>query len=678
MTRVVPQALLIALLAAAVCLALLPAVVLVNVIGGESVRNRNSSNGAAAAATIKQLSSKRSMLDTHSVGEGSIAGNLPAGQRRLTQSSRWLKSKEAKERARQRMREMIAALEASMAQEEQGAPAPGPQEVMSLTLAEIIDEALEREFEKDETLEGGQNHRFNDSISHDEASLETVARVHTHDKKNTTDSSSQDGQKFLGIDLSSKDKDEDSKDVARLIDAQDNEFVISNPKNAAMELQEDWDLIKDFIWMVTTASVAGMGFGLVGQPVISGYLLAGSLIGPGGFGIIKELVQIETLAQFGVMFLLFCLGMEFSIAKLRHVRAVAIVGGALQVLLFMCFCGVLAQLSGAVAAQGVFVGAFLSMSSTAVVLKCLMDRGVMNSLQAQITVGTLVLQDVMVGLLFALLPVLGGSGTIADGAFRIMREITTMAAFMLLAWVLSRSLVPRFFRMLTGLSGQSWELYQLGALAFCLVVARTSDYCGLSIELGSFVAGVMVSSTEYSEVTLHQVEPIRNLFAALFMSSIGMIMNPAFLWDHLDILLASVLLLTVCKALLVTFVVKLFGYNMRTSLTVGMYMGNVGEFAFVLLSRASNLGLVQRNVYLLLLGTTALSLVSTPLVFRLTPHVIKLGSIMRWTNLREEESPVESHSPQQYQIPVVRTPRGAKPLSPRSSKAYPRYTQDSM
>lgn len=150
------------------------------------------------------------------------------------------------------------------------------------------------------------------------------------------------------------------------------------------------------------------------------------------------------------------------------------------------------------------------------------------------------------------------------------------------------------------------------------------------MELGSFAAGVMISTTDLAQHTLEQIEPIRNFFAALFLASIGMLIHMHFLWSHVDILLAAVILVIVIKTVIVALVVKGFGYNNKTSLLVGMSLAQIGEFAFVLLSRASNLKLVQGKLYLLLLGTTALSLVTTPLLFKLIPAVIHLGVLLRW------------------------------------------------
>ncbi|KAG6550179.1 hypothetical protein Mapa_008137 [Marchantia paleacea] len=501
------------------------------------------------------------------------------------------------------------------------------------SIAEVFERVLDKEFpDKDpqEGTEGEVGSSFNSSVADQQAVLETVARV-THDKpkKNETEEEHEKSKSFQLGDLINL-EESGSEELPTLIDKKDNVFVMSNPRSGYMVLQQDLRFISDLVVVIVSAAVGGIIFASLGQPVITGYLLAGSAIGPGGFSFVSELVQVETLAQFGVVFLLFALGLEFSMAKLRVVRSVAIFGGLLQILLFMGLCGITAVFCGAKLSEGVFVGAFLSMSSTAVVLKFIGDKSTVNSLHGQITVGTLILQDCAVGLLFALLPVLGGENGILQGLFSMTRELVMLGAFITIAVLLSRSFVPQFFKLMMKLSVQTNELYQLGAVAFCLLVAWCSDKAGLSLELGAFVAGVMISSTDYSQHTLEQVEPIRNLFSALFLSSIGMLINVQFLWSHMDILLASLILVITAKTVVVTMVVRSFGYSMKTAFFVGMSLAQIGEFAFVLLSRASNLHLVQNKLYLLLLGTTALSLVTTPLLFKAIPIIMQLGTVMHW------------------------------------------------
>lgn len=497
------------------------------------------------------------------------------------------------------------------------------------SIADMFGRVLDKEFSENDVPEGHDASSFNNSVSDHQATLETVAVI-THDKpkKNVT-AETNSSKPFQIQDVFSMDGD-GSDDTTTLIDKEDNVFVMSNRKSKYPVLQVDLRLISDLVVVIVSAAIGGIVFSCIGQPVIVGYLLAGSLIGPGGLNFISEMVQVETFAQFGVVFLLFALGLEFSLTKLRIVGPVAVFGGLLQILILMFLCGVAAMLCGAKLSEGVFVGCFLSMSSTAVVSKFLVERNSTNALHGQVTIGTLILQDCAVGLLFALLPVLGGGSGIFRGIMSMAKLLLVLSVFITAASFLSWSFVPRFLKLMIELSSQTNELYQLAVVAFCLLWAWTSDKLGLSLELGSFVAGVMISTTEFGQHTLEQVEPIRNLFAALFLASIGMLIHVHFLWIHVDILLASVILVIIVKTVVVTTVVKAFQYNARTSILVGLSLAQIGEFAFVLLSRASNLHLVEGKMYLLLLGTTAFSLVTTPLMFKLIPAVLHLGTLMRW------------------------------------------------
>ncbi|VAI24487.1 unnamed protein product [Triticum turgidum subsp. durum] len=411
-------------------------------------------------------------------------------------------------------------------------------------------------------------------------------------------------------------QNENSDDTETVIDKEDNVFVMSNRKTKYPTLQLDLRLIKDLVVIIVSATAGGIIFSCLGQPVIVGYLLAGSLIGPGGLNLINEMVQVETFAQFGVVFLLFALGLEFSLPKLKVVGPVAVLGGVLQIALFMFLCGLTAALCGAKLSEGVFVGTFLSMSSTAVVSKFLVEKGSTNALHGQVTIGTLILQTFVSSSLNQSLIInkYGATNTVyfvlSNGLCnsrvncleaRLMERLCSWPA------VCSHSSSGWFKWHIwrNDVNGETTnELYQLAAVAFCLLLAWCSDYLGLSLELGSFLAGVMISTTDFAHHTLEQVEAIRNLFAALFLASIGMLIHFKFLWNHVDILLAAVILVIIVKSIVITAVIKSFGYSIRTA-----FIG---------------------KMYLLLLGTTALSLVTTPLIFKLIPVVTQLGILMRW------------------------------------------------
>lgn len=204
------------------------------------------------------------------------------------------------------------------------------------TFADIIDRALEKEFTENERAEATDAGSFNNSVAEKQAVLETVARVKP--KKNDT----KEEKSFKLNDVFNLDNDNGAEETPTLIDRKDNVFIISNFKSKYPVLQLDLRLISDLVIVIVFATCGGIAFACAGQPVITGYLLAGSIIGPGGFNFVSEMVQVETVAQFGVIFLLFALGLEFSTTKLRVVRAVAVLGGLLQIFLFMFLCGITA------------------------------------------------------------------------------------------------------------------------------------------------------------------------------------------------------------------------------------------------------------------------------------------------------------------------------------------------
>jgi monovalent cation:H+ antiporter-2, CPA2 family len=379
-------------------------------------------------------------------------------------------------------------------------------------------------------------------------------------------------------------------------------------------VQEDFRLILDLVTVLGAAAGGGLLAALLRQPVLLGYLLGGIVVGPSGLGLIKEVVQVETLAQFGVAFLLFALGVKFSISELRKVQGISLGGGSLQILLTIAITALISTAVGWVSSipQGIFLGAVLSLSSTAVVLKCLSESNETETPHAQVMLGILVVQDLAVGLMLAILPALDKSPDqigIAIGWALLKIAIISGGAIAVGVWVL-----PRLLRFLAWT--ESRELFLLGVVALCLGIALLTEHFGLSIEMGAFLAGLMISEVEYADQTLAYVEPLRDIFATLFFAAIGMLIDPVFLWEHLELILGLVTIAIVGKFLIVTPIVRLFGYSLKTALIAGFGLAQIGEFSFVLVSKGQTLGLISQKVYLLVLGTTAVTLVVTPFVGR--------------------------------------------------------------
>ncbi|MEQ9554101.1 MAG: cation:proton antiporter [Coleofasciculus sp. G3-WIS-01] len=382
-------------------------------------------------------------------------------------------------------------------------------------------------------------------------------------------------------------------------------------------MQEDFRLIIDFVSVLASAAAGGLLASSCRQPPLLGYIVGGMIVGPAGLGLIKEVIQIETLAQLGVAFLLFALGVEFSLAELKKVQKIALGGGGLQIVLTILVTTLVSLGMGWVTspAQGVFLGGILSLSSTAVVLKCLMERNETETPHGQVMLGILVVQDLALGLMLAVLPALDQPTEvigIAVGLALLKIGLFAAGAIAVGIW-----LIPSLLRFLA--RTESRELFLLGVVGLCMGIALLTEELGLSIEMGAFVAGLMISEVEYADQTLTYVEPLRDVFAALFFAAIGMLIDPIFLWNNLELILGLVLLVSVGKSLIITPIVKLFGYPLKTAILAGLGLAQIGEFSFVLASEGQTLGLVSRPVYLLILGTTAVTLIVTPFLLRLTP-----------------------------------------------------------
>ncbi|MCS6781769.1 MAG: cation:proton antiporter [Gloeomargarita sp. SKYBB_i_bin120] len=374
-------------------------------------------------------------------------------------------------------------------------------------------------------------------------------------------------------------------------------------------MQADGRLIVDLVVVLAAALGGGTLAALLKQPPLLGYIVAGVLVGPTGFGGIREVVQVETLAQFGVTLLLFSLGVKFSFARLRQVGVFALGGGLLQMGLTMALTAYGVAVSGWLSpTAGVVLGAILALSSTAVALKSLAEIGQTDSLAGKAMLGILIVQDLAVGLILAVLPALAVTWEEIGTALGV--ALLKLLLFSLGAVALGRWGVPRFLRFLA--QRESRELFLLGVVCLCVGVALLTERLGLSSEMGAFVAGLMIAEVDYADQTLDYVEPLRDVFGALFFASIGMLIDPRFILAHAPLIAGLVLLVMGGKFLIAAPVTRLFGYSWPMAVLVGCGLSQIGEFSFILATAAQELGLISRSVYLLVVGTTAITLLVSP------------------------------------------------------------------
>ncbi|MEI6329421.1 MAG: cation:proton antiporter [Pseudanabaena sp.] len=438
-------------------------------------------------------------------------------------------------------------------------------------------------------------------------------------------------------------------------------------------MQEDFRLIVDLVTVLAAASFGGLLAAALRLPVLLGYIFGGIIVGPTGLGLIKELVQVETLAQFGVAFLLFALGVEFSLKQLNKVKAIAIGGGTLQILLTIALTTAVSVFVGWVETptQGIFLGGILSLSSTAVVLRSLMATNETESAQGQVTLGILIIQDLALGLMLAVLPALDHPESVG---IAVAKALAVTALFAGAAIVAGIWLIPPFLRWVA--STESRELFLLSVIVLCLGIALLTEHLGLSIEMGAFVAGLMISEVEYADQALTYVEPLRDVFATLFFAAIGMLIDPVFLIQNWELILSLVAIVMIGKFLIVVPLVSIFRYPLRVAIFAGLGLAQIGEFSFVLASEGQKLGLVSRRVYLLILGTTAVTLMVTPFLLKATPQILtlleKVSFLKDWMNKLDMPQEISANAKLKDHVVVCGYGRiGQGIVTLLQSKGYP-------
>ncbi len=379
-------------------------------------------------------------------------------------------------------------------------------------------------------------------------------------------------------------------------------------------------LLQDLAAILVAAIVCGAVFYRLKQPIIIGYLIGGLLVGPYALGFVSDVHTIEMFAEIGVALLMFALGVEFSLAELKPVYKVAVFGGAAQILLAIALTGGLSTLFGLSLGAGVLLGCIIAISSTVIVLKVLMERGELDSMHGRIALGLLIVQDLSVVPMMVMLPnlsdpakILGLPMLLALGKAALILAVLIVAGTRLFPLLMARIAATR-----------SRELFLLSSVALCFGTAAITYSFGLSLALGAFLAGIVVSESDHSHQILADVLPLRDLFATLFFVSVGMMINPAFLITHLPAVGGLTLAIVVGKAVLIGGSTRFFGYTGRTSLAVGMGLAQIGEFSFVLAKMGRSDGLITEDFFSVILASALLSILVTPLMMQAATPLYRL------------------------------------------------------
>ncbi|MEA1958741.1 MAG: cation:proton antiporter [Chloroflexota bacterium] len=371
-------------------------------------------------------------------------------------------------------------------------------------------------------------------------------------------------------------------------------------------MAEDLGLVVLVIVLIA-AFIGGMVARQLRMPVIIGYLLGGIAIGPHGFGLVQDTGQIETLAEIGVALLLFTLGMEFSLKTLRKMGRVSIFGGLVQIGLTTLLGLVVGLALGWPLQEALFFGFLISLSSTMVVLKLLMDRGDLDTAHGRVMIGILLVQDIAVIPMMAILPAIGQPGWASELGIAVLKaSIFLGAMFVLGLWVM-----PWLMRRVAGF--RSRELFLLAIFGLCIAVAFVTDYFGISLALGAFVAGVLISESDYAYQAIAEVIPLRDIFATLFFVSLGMLIDTRFLVDNIATVSVVAVTIIAGKFIICSLVPRFMGYSAKTMLYSGSGLFQIGEFSFVLAAAALSVGAISKDLYDLTLTSAVITILLTPL-----------------------------------------------------------------
>ncbi len=380
----------------------------------------------------------------------------------------------------------------------------------------------------------------------------------------------------------------------------------------------------DISIIVIAGLIGGVVALLVKQPLILGYIIAGIAVGPYTGGVtITEVHNIELLAEIGVALLLFALGLEFSLKDLKPVRKIALIGTPIQIVLTIALGYAIGSFLGFGRSESIWLGALISLSSTMVILKTLMSQGRIGTLSSRVMIGMLIVQDLAIIPMMIILPQLNSG----DSALPIVGGAILRAALFIFGMIfLGTRIIPKFMAYIAGWNSR--ELFLLAVTAMGLGIGYATHLFGLSFAFGAFVAGLVLSESDYGHQALSDIIPVRDLFALLFFVSVGMLFDPAFLFANWETVLLVVLLVSLVKGVIFGTLAPIFGYRNVVPLAVAFGLFQVGEFSFVLARIGINSNSISNELYSLVLNTAVITMVLTPLVSGLTTPLYTLKK--RW------------------------------------------------
>src|SRR5687767_9401803 len=324
-------------------------------------------------------------------------------------------------------------------------------------------------------------------------------------------------------------------------------------------MSHSFPLLQDLLILLAASVPIAFIFHRLRLPTIAGFMITGVLIGPCGLRLLQNVEAIELMAEIGVALLLFTIGLEFSLRRLLEMKRLVLLGGTLQVLLSILVVAGIAYALGRSISQAIFFGFLFALSSTAIVLKTYIDRAEVDAPHGRAAVGVLLFQDLSIVPMMLMIPILSGRN--ASSPSRIALTFVTAVIAVAVIYLATRRIVPYLLHHIVRL--RSPEVFIISVVLICLGTSFLTAQFGLSLALGAFIAGMVLSETEYSHQIIADILPFRDVFNSLFFISIGMLLSLGALTDNIVVVVLWVAALVSLKALIVLLVVRFLGYSLR-------------------------------------------------------------------------------------------------------------------
>ena len=383
-------------------------------------------------------------------------------------------------------------------------------------------------------------------------------------------------------------------------------------------------------------------FNKIKLPSIIGFLITGIIIGPFGLKLIHDIAGIQLMAEIGVAFLLFTIGIEIRLSRfLKHLSEILLTGG-LQILctfIVGMIIGLTMQLS---ISQSIFIGFILVHSSSALILKILKDRDDEASPQGRISIGVILFQDIMVVPMMLLIPFLAGES--GPDALMIIWKLVKSILIIVVILVAARYVIPRVLERLVNMNMR--DVLVIASVVITMGIAGITESLGLSLAIGAFLAGLALSDTDFTHQIISNISPFRDVFLSVFFVAFGMILNLDFLRENPDYIILISLIIIMIKATIVFGLVKLLKYPLRVALLSGVLLSQIGEFSFVLASQGFKNNIISNDIYQTFIGASVLTFIVTPLLTSLVYYLLARKNIFDPTQRAvklDERVPVSNH-----------------------------------